>query len=110
MNYIHRTDPLFNKPEHEILDSYIIGLKKLFPDLQDEDIVDRFLFRAPFVEPLYTVGYQKRKPPTVLIPGKLYMATTAQVYPDVTSWNGSVGLARKTVDQILTDFCKTRDI
>jgi len=110
MNYIHRTDALFNKPEHEILDNYIVGLKKLFPDLQDEDIVDRFLFRAPFVEPLYTIGYQKRKPPTVLIPGKLYMATTAQVYPDVTSWNGSVGLAQKTVDQILRDFCKTRDI
>ena len=110
MNYIHRTDALFNKPEHEILDNYIVGLKKLFPDLQNEDIVDRFLFRAPFVEPLYTIGYQKRKPPTVLIPGKLYMATTAQVYPDVTSWNGSVGLAQKTVDQILRDFCKTRDI
>ncbi|HRB20506.1 MAG TPA: hypothetical protein PLB54_02175 [Nitrosomonas sp.] len=93
--------PLFEKSEDEILDGYITGLKKLFPDLQDDDIVDRYLFRAPYVEPLYTTGYQKRKPPTELIAGKLYLATTAQVYPDVTSWNGSIGLARKVFDQIL---------
>ncbi|MCC8995760.1 MAG: NAD(P)/FAD-dependent oxidoreductase [Nitrosomonas sp.] len=101
MNYVHRTEPLFGKSEDEILDGYITGLKKLFPDLQDDDIVDRYLFRAPYVEPLYTTGYQKRKPPTELIAGKLYLATTAQVYPDVTSWNGSIGLARKVFDQIL---------
>ncbi|MFZ1852829.1 MAG: NAD(P)/FAD-dependent oxidoreductase [Nitrosomonas sp.] len=103
MNYVHRTESLFKRSDNEILDNYIIGLKKLFPDLQDEDIVDRFLFRAPFVEPLYTLGYQKRKPPTELIPGKVYLATTAQVYPDVTSWNGSIGLVRKVLNQILTN-------
>lgn len=103
MNYVHRTDPRFHQSDSEILAAYTAGLKQLFPDFRDEDIVDRFVFRAPFVEPLYTTGYQRRKPPVVLLPGKLYLATTTQVYPEVTSWNGSVGLARKVVDTLLSE-------
>ncbi len=103
MNYVHRTEPRFNQSDSEILEAYIEGLKRLFPDFQEDDVIDRFVFRAPFVEPLYTIGYQQRKPPTALLPGKLYLATTAQVYPDVTSWNGTVGLARKVVDEILRE-------
>lgn len=103
MNYVHRTEALFNQSDDEILSAYIDGLKRLFPDFQEADVIDRFVFRAPFVEPLYTTGYQQRKPPSVLLPGKLYLATTAQVYPDVTSWNGTVGLVQKVVDDILQE-------
>jgi len=61
------------------------------------------VFRSPFVEPLYSVGYQRRTPPIALVPGRVYLATTAQVYPEVTSWNGSAGLARRVVDQMLAE-------
>ncbi|PXW91332.1 protoporphyrinogen oxidase [Nitrosomonas sp. Nm84] len=104
MNYVHRTDSRFHQSDAEILEAYMAGLKRLFPDFQDEDVIDRFVFRAPFVEPLYTTGYQQRKPPTVLLPGKLYLATTTQVYPEVTSWNGAIGLAREVVDELLSEI------
>lgn len=104
MNYVHRTEARFHQSDTEILGSYMTGLKKLFPELQDKDVIDRFVFRAPFVEPLYTTGYQQRKPPMVLVPRKLYLATTTQVYPEVTSWNGSVGLVKKVVDELLREI------
>ncbi|UJP06419.1 MAG: NAD(P)/FAD-dependent oxidoreductase [Nitrosomonas sp.] len=107
MNYVHRTDPLFSQSDTEILQAYMAGLKRLFPDLQEDDVIDRFVFRSPFVEPLYTTGYQQRKPPAVLIPGKLYLATTTQVYPEVTSWNGAAGLAQKVVNELLSEHRKT---
>jgi hypothetical protein len=34
---------------------------------------------------------------------RLLLATTAQIYPDVTSWNSSVGLANRVVDRLLAD-------
>ncbi|MCO5118024.1 MAG: FAD-dependent oxidoreductase [Burkholderiaceae bacterium] len=101
MNYVHRSEPLFAESDVAILDRYVAGLQRLFPDLKDDDIVDRFLFRSPFVEPLYTRGYQRRKPPMSLVPGRVFLATTSQVYPEVTSWNGSTGLVRQVVDQML---------
>ena len=103
MNYLHRSDPQFSRNDTEVLEAYTDGMKRLFPDFSDDDVIDRFVFRAPFVEPLYTTGYQTRKPPTVLLPGKLYLATTTQIYPEVTSWNGASGLAQKVVDELLSE-------
>jgi protoporphyrinogen oxidase len=103
MNYLHRSDPQFSQNDSEVLEAYTAGLKQLFPDFCDDDVIDRFVFRAPFVEPLYTTGYQTHKPPTVLLPGKLYLATTTQIYPEVTSWNGVCGLAQKVVNELLTE-------
>lgn len=98
--YVHRTDPRFTQPEAEIKGAWFEALQKLFPDLQSEDVEADYLFRAPFVEPIYTRGFMKKRPPEVLVPGKVFLATTAQVYPVVTSWNGSVIQAERTLAQI----------
>jgi len=103
MNYLHRTDPRFARPDDDTLDAYLAGLRRMFPSLGQDDILDARVFRSPFVEPLYSVGYQRRTPPIALVPGRVYLATTAQVYPEVTSWNGSAGLARRVVDQMLAE-------
>jgi protoporphyrinogen oxidase len=85
LNYTHRNSALFQKPDAEILAGYRQDLGKLFP--HSGRTVDEFLFRAPFVEPIWSVGYRKVCPPTSVIPGRLYLASTAQVYPRVNSWN-----------------------
>jgi hypothetical protein len=66
--------------------AYRRDLESLFPDA-GRTVVDQFLFRAPFVEPIWTLGYNALRPPTSVIPGRLYLACTAQVYPRVNSWN-----------------------
>jgi len=101
MNYVHRSAPRFQQSDSEVMHEYWTGLKALFPDLRDDDLIDRFVFRSPFVEPIYTTGYLSRKPPTELLPGRVYLATAAQVYPDVTSWNGATRLAREVTDRLL---------
>lgn len=97
--YVHRTDPRFTQPEDEIKRSWFSALQKLFPDLRPDELEADYLFRAPFVEPIYTRGFTRKRPPETLIPGKVALATTAQVYPVVTSWNGSVIQAEKTLGQ-----------
>ena len=86
VNYTHRLSPLFAKSDDELLNLYRADLASLFPE-SGRTIVDQFLFRAPFVEPIWKLGYQQLCPPTSVIPGRLYLACTAQVYPRVNSWN-----------------------
>jgi hypothetical protein len=62
-----------------------------------DDIEASYIFRAPFVEPIYKLGQMKLRPPEELVRGKVYLANTAQVYPVVTSWNGSVIQAERTL-------------
>lgn len=101
LNYVHRDDPLFAADENDIRERYLEGLLELMPHLDREDVLDARLFKAPFVEPLYTPGYGKRKPPEELVPGRVYLATTTQVYPNVTSWNSSTEVSRRAVDALL---------
>lgn len=103
MQYLHRDDPRFAADGETLLMRYWEGLKRLFPALRDDDLLSRQLFRSPHVEPIYRLGYQEQKPKIRLIPGKVYLATSAQVYPQVTSWNGSCGLAFDVADAVLED-------
>ncbi len=96
--YLHRDDPRFAQPEAEIQSTWFAALQQLFPDLRADDIETQFIYRAPFVEPVYTRGFMKRRPPEVMIPGRVFLATTTQVYPVVTSWNGSVIQAARTLE------------
>lgn len=98
--YLHRTDPRFTQPEGELKASWFRALQQLFPDLRPDELEADYLFRAPYVEPIYTRGYLKKRPQETLIPGKVFLATTAQVYPVVTSWNGSVIQAEKTLSEV----------
>ena len=77
---------LFKKPDDELLSLYRADLESLFPEA-GRTVVDQFLFRAPFVEPIWKLNYRRLAPPTSVIPGRLYLACTAQVYPHVNSWN-----------------------
>ena len=100
LNYVHRDESLFNREPDRVIAEYVNALLELFPDLSRDSIKASFLFKAPFVEPLYSPGYGSRKPPAELVPGRVYLATTAQVYPRVTSWNSSVAVAEEAVNQL----------
>ncbi len=86
VNYTHRDSALYQKSDAELLALYRKDLESLFPEA-GRTVREAFLFRAPFVEPIWTVGYRDKRPPTTILPGKLYLTCTAQVYPRVNSWN-----------------------
>ena len=95
LNYLHRNDPQFGRSDDDLIEEYVDNLFRVAPHLGRDDVLDAHVFRSPFVEPLYTLGYDKRKPPHELVPGRVFLANTAQIYPDVTSWNSSVGVAKR---------------
>ncbi len=103
MQYLHRKDPRFADDDETIRQRYWQGLRALFPALTDEDLIDCQVFRSPHVEPIYRLGFQSYKPRIRLVPGRVYLATTSQVYPQVTSWNGSCGLAETVAAEVLAD-------
>lgn len=99
VNYTHRTSELFARSDEDLLAAYRDDLAALFPSA-GATIVDEFLFRAPFVEPIWPLGYRSRRPSPSVIPGRLYLANTAQAYPRVNSWNSCV----EVVDEMMAAF------
>ncbi|KUI23815.1 oxidoreductase [Mycobacterium sp. IS-1742] len=107
MHYCGRDSALFAESDTEIARRWTAQLRALYPDrLADASAVEEVrVFKAPFVEPIPTLGYHERIPPSRVHGTNVFLATTAQIYPDVTSWNSSVGLA----DRVVREVIDTRD-
>ncbi|WP_158892230.1 NAD(P)/FAD-dependent oxidoreductase [Amycolatopsis anabasis] len=110
MRYTGRDSALYAEDERDIAARWRARFLRLYADLPltEDDIEEIRVFKAPFVEPVYPLGYLDRRPP-VEVPGtRLLLATTAHIYPDVTSWNSSVGLAKRVTELLLARHSGTR--
>ena len=104
MHYTDRTSPLYQEDSDAIAERWTRQFLDLHRGLglTAADIDEVRVFKAPFVEPVYPLGFLDRRP-SVEVPGtSVLLATTAHVYPDVTSWNSSVALADEVSARILS--------
>ncbi len=97
VNYTHRNGPLWAESDAALKARHRADLGSLFPGAL-EHVVDHQLFRAPFVEPIWTLHYGRMRPPTSVIPGRLYLACTAQVYPHINSWSSCCEVVDRMID------------
>jgi protoporphyrinogen oxidase len=84
-------DTLWAQTEEEVLDSYMRGLKKMFPDFSKADVRWAKLFRRMDTAPVYEQGYLDKVLPFAAGPSGLYLAGmfSSSNYPE-RSMNGSV--------------------
>ncbi|MFT5467161.1 MAG: protoporphyrinogen oxidase [Verrucomicrobiales bacterium] len=103
MKYCDRDCDLFKEPAAEIGERWTEQLLSLYPDLDisHDDVADVRVFKAPFVEPAYPLGYSELKPAVNDCNSRLYLATSSQVYPRITAWNSSVWKSKEVVQQLL---------
>jgi protoporphyrinogen oxidase len=102
MKYTDRTSDLFLDSEEQIAARWTDQLLALYRDLPltREDVLEVAVFKAPFVEPAYPLGYGSLKPGIDMGDSRVLLATTAQVYPRVTAWNSSVALSTEVVGRL----------
>ncbi len=104
LNYCEPGSEPYERSEELVKRQALDGLTALYPDFRASDVENVYVFRAPHVEPVWTVGYLRKRPHPRLGSSRVYLSTTAQAYPRVTAWNTSIGLARETVDALVKDL------
>ena len=84
-------DALWVQTEEEVLDSYLRGLEKMFPDFSRKEIHWTKLFRRMDTAPVYEQGYLEKVLPFEAGPSGLYLAGmfSSTNYPE-RSMNGSI--------------------
>jgi protoporphyrinogen oxidase len=103
MHYCDRRSLTFAEQDEAIAVRWSRQLLTLYQDVlgNASAIDDVKVFRAPFVEPVHTVGYRKRLPDVEIAGTNVFLSTTAQIYPEVTSWNSSVSLANRVAARVM---------
>jgi protoporphyrinogen oxidase len=96
-NYLPMDHPLFRRSDEEVLDEFLPALQRINPDFQRNWVTEHRIFKAPFAQPIVTVGYPDRLPPHRSPIPNLYLANMSQVYPQDRGQNYSIAMANRLV-------------
>ncbi len=99
-NYLPMSHRYFKMPDDEVIAEFLPHLKRLNPDFEVDWITDRWVFKAPFAQPIVTREYESHIPPLKTPLPNVYMGNMFQVYPQDRGQNYSIRLANKLAEMI----------
>lgn len=102
--YTSPSDPLFAASNDEIWAHIQPDLKRIFPDLQEEDIESRYVFRHKDVQPVPTIDYSMIAPPVRTPVAGVYLANTSQIINNTLNNNAMTSIAEATCDALMQDI------
>ena len=102
-DYVAPDHEYFSLTEDELAERFIAHLTTFNPDFSPEWIRKRWVFRAPYAQPVPLVNHSHALPDVrTPIPG-LYFASMSQVYPWDRGTNYAVEMGREVAAMVLTD-------
>jgi protoporphyrinogen oxidase len=91
--YLSPEAPLFRAPDEDVRGLFLEALGRVHPSFRREQVVESRLFRSGTATPLYKGRYSQGMPPTEIVPGRVFLANTAQIYPQDRNLNNGILLA-----------------
>ena len=88
--YVACEDPIWRYGDEEYLRYALKPLKRMFPKLQDEWIIDYRIWRAEYAQPITSRGYSSHIPTEKTPYANGWISTMAQIYPEDRGTNYAV--------------------
>lgn len=104
LNYADKNSETYNLTDAALKWNALKSIRDFNPSLAEDAIEEMKVFRAPYVEPVWKLGYMKQAPTMRVGASNLYLATTAQAYPKVNSWNTMTGVANEVAVRVGFDL------
>lgn len=93
--YVDPQSDIFNESDDSIRSTFLAALKRIYPDLQDDDIIAAPVFRAPYVEPLHPLGSFGTVPPIETPIRGVWLGSTKHFYPRLNNGDAVTYLGRQ---------------
>ena len=101
-NYLPEGDSRLKMSEEELVSLFLPYLKKIAPDLKKSDILNKWMFSAPFAQPVFPTNYSHKVPGFETKFKNLWVANMSMVYPYDRGTNFAVKMgvdvAKKVVE------------
>lgn len=99
--YVPGENPLYSEPNEVFLGKVKRYLKRINPDLSDEDFLDMRASRYRYAQPICQPGYLEALPPYVLPIKGLFVADTSYYYPEDRGISESIDFGRRMAIEIV---------
>ncbi len=100
-NYVSTDHPIFNMDEKELLETYIPFVKLINPEFKTSWIQESFHFKIGRAQPVMGINYSQNVPSHESPITNLYVANTAQIYPEDRGTNYSVRMGKDVALQMM---------
>jgi protoporphyrinogen oxidase len=101
--YVTRDDPVKSKSDEEIKTIFFDKLRKVYPHLNNQDILHSKVFRAEYVQPLQEIDFLGRSSSMNTPIDGLYIVNTSMIYNSTLNNNAAANLALKAAKTIIDD-------
>ena len=103
-NYLDKASPLLQMDVDEVWELYKPHLKRINPDFDEDWVVDRWLFKGPDAQPVFTVDSVGRVPEHRTPIDGLYLANMSQIYPEDRGQNYSILMGEQVAELVADDM------
>jgi protoporphyrinogen oxidase len=99
--YVAPNSPYVKMSDEELRTTFLSYLRRMFPDLRDDEIAAVRIGRERYVEPLHPLGATDLIPTVSCEVGGLYLVNTGQIYPQLTNGESVCAFAQTTATEIV---------
>ncbi|MEX1052251.1 MAG: FAD-dependent oxidoreductase [Patescibacteria group bacterium] len=99
-NYVGFDDPLVKMTDKEIFNWYFTYLKRINPKLKKNHVINYFVFKGPFAQPIFDKDFIKNKPDFITPVKNFYIANLDMTYPYDRGTNYAVKLGKEVAKLI----------
>ena len=100
-NYLTKDDRLYQLDHQDLLSEYIPHLSKINPEFDSSSIVDSYIHKVDFAQPIIGSNYSNIILDHSTPVKGLYLCNTSQVYPEDRGTNYSVRLGKKIATKVM---------
>ena len=100
--YLPDNDSLYRMSDREVVAFTLKHLRRMFPAVTDDRILDAHVWRARYAQPVVECGYRRLIPDMRTPIGNLFLATMAQIYPEDRGTNYAIRQGRETAHALAT--------
>lgn len=97
--YVLSTDEELRRPDNEVREEFLAGLRLMYPDLRDEEIKSSEIYRAFKVQPLQVLEYSKLVPRQHTRHPDFFVLNTAQFVNNTLNNNEVIRAVDEFVDR-----------
>jgi protoporphyrinogen oxidase len=105
-NYLHPGHEYFGMNEEQLWAIFEPALRRINPEFSSDWVTQRWLFKAPYAQPIIRLEYSAHRPDHRTPVAGLYLETMTQIYPEDRGQNYSIKMGEDVAKMVVEDHMK----
>jgi protoporphyrinogen oxidase len=105
-NYLHQDHEYFGMDEDQLWAIFEPALRRVNPEFSSDWVTQRWLFKAPYAQPVIRLNYSAHRPGHRTPVEGLYLETMTQIYPEDRGQNYSIKMGDEVARMVVEDHAK----